>query len=500
MSKKKFTLQILAVLATLAILLIIGFFLLKSYRFFQKEDKTVLSVLDSETTILLKCDNLKAIVDLKTNKANYLHTFLSSKSIEQMDGFLQFIQSLPYTDEVGRKCPLYIAANAKYTQQPYMYIWELGKKHDNTIKKINSTLKHNFKVEKLNYKQWDVFKIKLTPQAVFYTYNNGLLVFSFNEQLIYSSLNQMSLSETQNATSFEKLLKHQDKNTKFHVYIQADILKQRKLSNQNLFSDEVIWKYFLNYQQSVLHLSFENENIILSGFAYLDTNKDNSFYTTNLHTCAYYHLLPENTSSVFALIGDEYRKINSLKTNKISSYEDFLSMMKPTSVFNVALDKDSVSHLILMRSEDIEEAKFHLFNCLNSSYEDNIYYLDTSYWEGFMVGGIDIPNFFVSRLMLGDEIKRLKAYCIMDEYVVFSDSKEILNEYISMIKHKHCIQNNPHFMETDSYFQEKANVVYYKFLDSTDVDVSSNRFKTYRLQMNHYKENKMFFTLVFTIR
>lgn len=500
MSQKKITLQILAVVVTIVIL---GFFLLKFYRFFQKEDKTVLSVLDSKATILLKCDNLEAINNLKNSEVDYLNIFLSSIQMEQMDSFLYFIQSLPYTDEIIKKCPLYIAANAKYTHNQYMYIWELGKKHDNTIKKITSTLKHKFGVEKLSYKQWDIFKIKLTPQPVFYTYNNGLVVFSFNEQLIYNSLNQMLLSENKGFSHFEKLLENQDKNTKFHIYIQADALKQNIESNQILFFDDMIWKYFFNYQQSVLHLSFENKHIILSGFAFLDTNKDNIFYPASLSSCDYYKLLPENTSAVFALLGDDYQKINSLNMNKVSSYEDFLSMMKPTSIFNITLEKDSSSHLILIRSEDIEEAKFHLFNCLNSSYEDNIYYLDTSYWEGFMVGGIDIPNFFISRLMLGNEIKRFKNYCIMNEYVAFSDSKETLHEYISTLKYNRCIQNNTYFMEIDSYFQEKANVMYYNFLDNTDADSPSdlsNRFKFYRLQMNYYKKNKMFFTLVFTLR
>jgi len=106
-------------------------------------------------------------------------------------------------------------------------------------------------------------------------------------------------------------------------------------------------------------------------------------------------------------------------------------MMKPNTVFSFHLEEeDTLISYILIKSDDIEEAKFHLNNCLNSAFDNNIYLLDTFYENGLMVGGIDVANFFLTRFQMAKEIKRIKAYTVIDDYVLFSDSKKAISRYI----------------------------------------------------------------------
>jgi len=230
------------------------------------------------------------------------------------------------------------------------------------------------------------------------------------------------------------------------------------------------------------------------------TTNRHPFYSKRSTFPDYYTLLPRHTTAVFALFGNDFNKLTSLYTTKVGSYEDFLSMMKPNSIITFTLQNNTAANFILMRSDEVEEAKFHLFNCVNNTYEKNMYQMDTSYYEGLMIGGIDIPNFFLSRLELCPEIKRLKAFTVMDNYILFSDSDTNIRQYISLIKNNEFITADSNFIQSDFYFQQETNMLYYKEIDHTNKGSSAGDFfaniKSYRWQLTYYKNNKLFFTLM----
>ena len=497
MSNKKTILRIFVVFITLFVIVLIVFFLFRAYRYFKTEDKTVFAVINNETAVVVKCDNLMAVNELRNSNPSYLKLFLFPENNKYINSFLDFTLSQDYMNHIVETCPIYMIINSKSEKWYYIYAWEIGKKNNKAIKQFLTISTTKFKTKKLSYKQWEIYKMMVGDRVVYFTYYNGLVLFGLNEQQIYISLNQLLLPEKNPFHLLGDLLCKWDRSTAFHILIQNDVLENGMKTNKSIFSDDIILKYSSIYYQSALDVHFREGKIIFSGYTILDSN-NSSFYTCRSSYPNYYKLLPNNLSSVFALFGDNFQKLTSLYSTKVGSNEDFFTMMQPNSIITFTCQHDTTVNYILMRSDDITEAAFHLFNCLNSTYEKNVYHLDTSYFNGFMIGKIDIPNFFIGRMELCTEMKRLKAYTIMDNCILFSDSDIYIRNYISDIKNNRLIINDSNFVHDDLYFQEAANLMYYKIMGNSNLTGNGfqKKIHSFRLQLNYFKNNTMFFTLL----
>ncbi len=156
----------------------------------------------------------------------------------------------------------------------------------------------------------------------------------------------------------------------------------------------------------------------------------------------------------------------------------------------------------MIKSDDIEEAKFHLNNCLNSAFENNIYLLDTFYENGLMVGGIDVANFFLTRFQMAKEIKRIKAYTVIDDYVLFSDSKQAISRYINLLKDNELLSADTNFTALDTYFSEGCNFLYYKKNKHNQLSTHSieKNLALCRLQLNYQRDNKLFLNFLLQLK
>ena len=129
---------------------------------------------------------------------------------------------------------------------------------------------------------------------------------------------------------------------------------------------------------------------------------------------------------------------------------------------------------------------------------------DTFYAGMYMIGKMDIPNFFLPFLPLTSDLKRLKAYTYIDPYFVFSDRDTNIIQYLDALRTKESLSKDAPFSGFDAYFPNKANFLYYKKLESHDSSSPhfshlQSKVKAYRLQINQYKKNTMFFTLVMDV-
>lgn len=499
MGRKKVRLQIIAVLFTLIVVATVVFLLFKAYAFFQKDDISAYDVITPQTAMIVKCENLQSVKDLCTSDFSYVSVFLLPDNQKKLQGFVDFTETLPFMHAIIKSCPVYLSAYPKGKEMSYVYVMEITKKYNKEIKSFFSVLKKSYKTESFSYKQWKIYKISLDSDAMYYCYVNGLLLGSFDEQIMYSSLNQISSQNKILSEEIRDLVKTENKNTSFHLIIQHPIL-QSFLANKNSFMvDKYIWNHLSVCDWSALDVSFKNHKIVLSGYLLLDNAKNERLFYRNKQTSSFYkELLPNDVESFFVFRGKSFSDLTYLYNIPSGTQEDFFSMMQPNSILTFQIKNKSEENFILIKSDDVDEANFHLFNCLNNTYENNAYILDTFYTEGMMVGNIDIPNFFLSKLKLAPEIKRLKAYTYIGDYIVFSDSNIHLKHYISLIKNARLMKNDSLFMTLDAYFPENANFLYYKKIDS--FSHFQSKLRAYRLGINYYDENKMLLTLVLDLK
>ncbi len=503
MQCNKSLIRMIAFTFTLLIVGVIVLFLSKAYHFLQNPDKNILEIITPSTFTIIKCDNLQYVKELNNEKYPYIATIFSPENKTMLASWINCVDSFVDMQSIIKKHPLYIFMAYKDKKLSYLYTWEIGKKNDGTIKNFLKSLQQQYETQVYVYKKWKIIKIIIDAKIIYANYTNGLLLFTTDEQFMYASLNQL-LEPSEHASSFLKeSMDTWNMNAHIHIVIRQPEIDYYMSENKMNFVDDCLWNYLSIFQIAALDVSFRNEKIIFSGYLSLDTAcHQYEFYRYNNYSIDYQKLLPKNPTAIVGLIGENFSSLSTLYQLKRSVNEDFMLMMKPNTIFSFNLEADTAATYILMKSDDIEEAKFHLYNCLNSTFENNIYLLDTFYEAGLMIGGIDIANFFLTRLQIAKEIKRLKAYTVIDNYILFSDTKQHISHYANMLKENEVLSKDTNFTAMNTYFSEGSNFLYYKKTNNNQLHLDSieKKIHSYRLQLSYRSKNKMFFHLLLQLK
>jgi len=144
--------------------------------------------------------------------------------------------------------------------------------------------------------------------------------------------------------------------------------------------------------------------------------------------------------------------------------------MYPTQILTFDMENDTeVFHYLVIRSENIQEASFHLYNSLRSSFEDNHYILDTFHIGSQLVGGINLSNFAFTKLGINSQLPQLKYYTLIDNYLIFTDKKESILAYIKQLRANNTWNKSAEYQASQRYFTHEANMFYYcNFLNKSN--------------------------------
>lgn len=500
-SKRK-ALQITAILFTVVVVLALMVFLIKVYRYVQAPDKKAFDFISKEVAMIVRIDDFKAIKDLEQSEQNFLPLILSRDNHLQLQTFIHFSESLSFLYDIAEECPLSVCFYPYEKSASLVFMVEVTKKYDREIQSLFAYLKKRYRAKSLAYKEDKVFQIHTGDKVLYYVYTNGLLLFGFDQKTISLSLNQSKHPEKGISKELTELTSTLSASKPFHLLIHHPVI-HRYLANKN---EQLIENHLLQSlaicEWSALDVSYIYPKLIFSGYTILNPQKEESlFYDNNKNTSINLRLFPLSTSRIISWQGDTYSRFLHLKTVNAGSQEDFFSMLKPNTMCFFQTQGDTASSFLLLKSDDTEEATFHLFNCVGTEFVNNTYVYDTFYVNTSMVGKMDIPNFFLPVLPLTSDLKRLKAYTYIEPYFVFSDSDACIVEFILDLKNENRINNDSTFSAFDTFSPDKANFVYYKKLNiatSTSIHFAhlQSKVKAYRLQINKHKKNIMFFSLV----
>ena len=500
-SKRK-ALQLTAIFFTVVVVLALMVFLIKVYRYVQEPDKKAFDFIGQEVALIVKVDNFKAIKDLEQSEHNFLPLILLPENYNQLQSFIRFTEGLSFLYDIAEECSLSICFYPNDKSASLVFMVEVTKKYDGEIQSLFTYLKKRHHAKLLAYKEYKVFQIHTGNNVLYYVYTHGLLLFGFDQKTISLSLNQSKYPDKGISKELKKLSTTLSASKSFHLLIHHPVF-HRYLTNKN---EQLLENHLLQSlaicEWSALDMSYMHQKLIFSGYTFLDTHQKISlFYDNSQNTSINLRLFPLSTFRIMSWQGDTYTRFSHLKTVNAGSQEDFFSMLKPNSMCFFQTQGNTASSFLMLKSDDTEEATFHLFNCVRTEFVNNAYVYDTFYVNTSMVGKIDIPNFFLPVLPLTSDLKRLKAYTYIEPYFIFSDSDILITEFIMALKTEDRLSNDSVFTAFDAYFPNKANFVYYKKLNTSNATSVhfghlQSKVKAYRLQINKHKKNIMFFSFV----
>ncbi|MDD3329944.1 MAG: hypothetical protein PHO77_01735 [Bacteroidales bacterium] len=498
---RKNILQLLAVSLTILILAGMIVFFVKVYAYVQSPDASAYDFITPEVALIVQADNLTAIQTLDASDKSFLRLLLAPHSYQQWQAVMRLCNELHFLKSMSSSCPIKLCLYPRESSASFLFLIEVSKSYRKEVQSLFAYLQQHHDVQSFAYKDWEVYQLKYKEHTLYYVYAQGVLLFGFDQKTIYQSLNQGKNTEKLMNAELRALESTLRSNHPLHVMVHHPVLHRYVRHKNEALVEEHLLDALSMCDWSALDIRYMDQKLILSGYVLLNKEYEGSrFYDSQAQIAIDCGLIPASSIRYMAWQGDSYDRFKHLNPLIYGTTNDLFDMMKPRSVYFFQRFTDSLCSYLAFASDDIDEAHFHLNNAITQNLVDNVFVPDTFHVGTHTIGKIDLPNFFLPVLPLTADLKRFKAYTYIAPYFIFSDKDSHLLAYLSAFKNHETLCKDARFQDFNNFCSEQAHFMYYKTLQT---DSSSIHFKhlqskarAYRLQMDTYRKNRMFFTLV----
>ena len=438
---------------------LISIFLYRTYHYFEKPQNQALNLIPDNAAFIIKGMRSDNFLEFYKENTCFLSSLYSEKQMKRMDYVFNTVLSLQNCKQVVKHSSLYLSN----VNEELVVVIETSRRYNRLLADFMNFLKTDFANKSFVYKNNTIYSLFFDNDYLYLNYQNGLLLMTFNENLMRKAINKLELKSDGIQSAINLIPAQRNENAQMYFYVQYQyFIPYLKNKLRKIGGDIATIDMLKPCQWSVFDLSVKNQNILLSGYTRIDTSIIQSKLLTHKNNkIDFMKMLPYNANRVFSIkanCADDWTKIPSM----VWQGEDFLSLMYPTRITTFEMENDGATYnYLLINSENVSEASFHLYNSLNSYFDCNKFFLDTMHVGSMFIGRIEMPNFVFSKLGINGQLSRLKYYTVIDNYIIFTDKKESILTYITCFRQHKSLKMSDRYKSLQDYFSDEANLFYY---------------------------------------
>ena len=477
----KASVRIFIIVCLAIVIMLLSVVIYRAYHYLESPQSRAFSAIPDNATILIKSLQTQQMLDFNEKQKTFFPVLFSESSMFTIGDLLKEL-SLSKHKELAKKSSLYLSLHDNDGKENVFVAIETSKEYNANLFDFFNSLQKKYKNNTFTYKDKTIYRLQLNNNILFANSQNGLLLMSFDENLMRMAINQMRKGVSlQN--SVESFPNQRNANAELLICIQHKyFIPYLKNKIRKAGGDAAIAELFSPCQWTVFDIEMKKEDILFSGYTSVDNSMEQSIVLTHFNNAIdFERILPKNANRIFPLrvknAGD-FQKIKPI----VQTAEDVFSLMYPKQIILFETQTDTtLFHYLIIKSDNSTEAAFHLFNSLGSSFENGSYLLDTFHVGASMAGHIHLQNFVLTQLGIGSQLPLLNYYTIIDDYIIFTDEKEGILHYLYQIRNNQTLKKSTSYDEIQSYFSDKANLFYYyKFSKNETIKNPS---------LNHYAKN-----------
>ncbi len=394
--------------------------------------------------LFIACNN-----DSKKNKST---DFISESasivfSVNNIEGFTSnlsnnsFINSFKNTNTYNQYKTLKVLKNIKTKHPIYIgiendstFTFSFSIKYTDSLIKTDSVNRKNISFNKINFTQFSLDKSILYTTKI-----DSIIIGSNNKTLLYNLATTKS-----KAKHFQNSIAIQDKSAAFSVIINENSAIKTPFFNQKLTLNS-----FTNYIS--LDADVSQDQILLNGITKAtDSTKSliNVFKNTNAQSNAIANIAPSNSNGFLSITYNNYLTFNKNLNTFNHTKDTFVNpLLKHSIEFGEVYFNDS--NLFIINSEDIIATKEALLNQQNIA-ED---------YRNVTIYNYSNPNIF--NYSLSPFIINVTAnnYCILDQFVVFGNSTEALENVIANYQNQTTFSSREYYKNVVSKVSTDASIL-----------------------------------------
>ncbi len=456
----------------------------------------LISVLPEDAVYILKTNELTDAWR-EVSQTNIWKHFIKTKGFE----YLQSVDTLLNNTLLNNKVSKVIFNNrptamAAYvtsaTDYDFVYVVDLQKSE--YIKKLLSRilkLSKSYKVVKLSYNQTKIFKLidkKIPEDTVFITAVDNLLITSFSYKLIKKVLDEKDKKHWLERPDFQKVDDGLE-NGLVQLYLNYKALPQYlRIYFAGLSQDTQ--KMIQDLDLSGFDIMHDEERIKMEGLTLIDSTRSylNGMLDIKPGKIASYDIISNETAMLTAigfkdfdlfyqsLLNSYTGKNKSKRTayrQNLKKLEKFLKIDLQTDLFDwigqeislVKIRSDSrqrpADMLLLIQANEMDDARDGLMHIANQIRKRSPFKFKTYQYKNFEINYLHQKSFF--KTILGDMFAKIEKpyYTFIENYVVFSNSEQVLKNFIDDYITGNTLSHNEDFVNFKDEFNNKSNILIY---------------------------------------
>jgi hypothetical protein len=469
-------------------------------------------VIPNNAALIIKGKKAETILELNRKNENFLSILFSTSQQERINTVLNNILSRDKYRQLVQYASLYLSIHSDAdTDNDLLFALETPKYYNGLLLDFLDAMHIDFKEDSFLYKGNAVYAFQTDKGFLYLNRQNGLLLMTFSENLMRRTINKLLLKENYMQSVMESFPNKGNENAAIYLYVQYHcFIPYLKHRMQEAGMDVAAINLLTSFQWSVFDLDIKEKDILLAGYTTLDTSLAQSQWMTHKNNESdVSKYLPVSANSIFSIKANKANEFGKIKP-PVQTVEDFLSFIYPIHIVTFQVENDSdLYYYLLVKSENISETSFHLYNAIKNSFENNHYILDTLYAGSFLIGHIDLSNFIFIRLGISNRLPQLEYYTIVDDYVVFTDKKESILMYVDELRKNRTLKTSQQYQVMENYFSKEANMsYYYDFLSMGEKNNNNNphwqyyknNIQTIRMQFQAQSDSILLTNIVFRMQ
>ena len=473
--------RVLIVVCLAVVIVLLSFISYRAYHYLESPQSKAFSAIPSDATILIKSLQTQQMLDFCEKQKVFFSVLFSESSLSKINDLLKELSQSQHK-ELTKKSSFYLSLHDNEGEENVFFAIETSKEQNAKLSDFFKSIQKQYTNNTFIYKDKTIYRLQINNNVLFANSQNGLLLMSFDENLMRMAINQMKKG-TSLQNSIEAFPNQRNANTELLLCLQhKHFIPYLKNKIRKAGGDAAIADMFSSCQWTVFDIEMKKDDILFSGYTSVDNSAERSILLTHFNNVIDFEkILSQDANRIFPLsvknVGD-FQKIKPI----VQVTEDVFSLMFPTQIILFETKTDTaLFHYLIVKSGNSSEAAFHLFNSLGSSFENGNYLLDTFHVGASMAGQIHLQNFVLTQLGIGSQLPLLNYYTIIDDYIIFTDEKEGILHYLSQIRNNQTLKKSTPYNEIQSYFSDKANLFYYyKFSENETVK---------NMSLNYYAKN-----------
>jgi hypothetical protein len=424
---------------------------------------TASMAIPNNTALLIRGKDASSILELHKENKHFLSVLFSPHQEKEIDMIFNKLLLEDRYNSLLQNVSIYLSVHVE-EEEDLLLALETSKSYNQLLLNFRDTLCKRFGGKSFLYRDNNIYTLRIDDRLLYLNHQNGLLLITFSENLMRRAMNKLILKDDYMQYVIDVFPGKGNKNTDIHLYVQyryfVPYLKSRIQRRGG--GDIAVVDMLRSFCWSIFDLNIKGRDVLLSGYTTMDTASDRSIlFIHKNNKLDFYKMLPSEANCVFSIRAnhaDDFMRIKSA----VKPTEDIFSLIYPNHILTFELENDTdCFKYLLIKSENISEASFYLFNSIINSFVDNHYILDTLQIGSLLIGHIDLSNFVYTRLGINSHLPQLEYYTVIDDYILFTNKKEGMQTYINELRKNKTLKVSEQYQSMENYFPKEANLLYY---------------------------------------